>query len=116
MATEIKIDGLAGLQQAIAAKKKAISQNALSRVVRQNAAEASRSAKRNAPVRTGELQRSITVKLDGYTTAIIAPYMDYAEYVELGTRFMQAQPYLGPALHAQEPIFIADLKKLVKKK
>lgn len=41
--------------------------------------------------------------------------MDYAPYVEFGTRFMLAQPYLGPAFQKQLPIFKKDLSKLVKK-
>ena len=35
-------------------------------------------------------------------------------YVEFGTRFMDAQPFVRPAFKQQVPIFKSDMKKLVK--
>lgn len=85
------------------------------KAVRLNGAEMTEQAKRNAPVRTGDLEGSITqsVSGDGLETKT-APHVDYAAYVELGTRFMEAQPYLEPAHNAQSSKFIGDLRKLMK--
>ena len=46
-------------------------------------------------------------------TAEVEPTADYAPYVEYGTRFMEAQPYLKPAFDDQKEKFKRDMKKLV---
>lgn len=38
----------------------------------------------------------------------------YNPYTEYGTRYMKAEPVVKPAFEMQRPIFINDLKKLVK--
>jgi HK97 gp10 family phage protein len=56
-------------------------------------------AKRIVPVRTGRLRASIgTGHIDG-NSAVVQASAPYAGYVELGTRYMRAQPYLRPALY-----------------
>ena len=52
--------------------------------------------------------------LDGGMTAEVGTTVEYGEYVELGTRFMKAEPYCEPSLKEQEKIFKADMQKLVK--
>lgn len=37
----------------------------------------------------------------------------YNPYTEFGTRYMSAEPVVGPAAKMQTPIFISDLKKLL---
>lgn len=55
-------------------------------------------AKAKAPVRTGTLRRSIhTVLSDGGLTARVGPSVAYGFFVEFGTRFMSARPYMRPA-------------------
>lgn len=63
-------------------------------------------ARRAAPVLTGALRRSIsTSTASGSETVYVTanPRGDqgqaYAAYVELGTRYMAAQPYLRPAAY-----------------
>lgn len=64
-------------------------------------AQIERRAKRLAPVDTGRLRASITntVEQDG-DGVLVTVYSDveYAPYLETGTRRQQAQPYLRPAL------------------
>lgn len=60
-------------------------------------------AKQLCPVDTGRLRSSITNELgqDGEgLVATIGTNVEYAVYVELGTRNMAAQPFLLPALDA----------------
>lgn len=60
-------------------------------------------AKRLCPVDTGRLRSSIVyeVAATGRTiTARIGTNVEYAGYVEFGTRHMRARPYLRPALAA----------------
>ena len=55
-------------------------------------------AKRACPVDTGRLRNSITHIVDeAGKCAIIGTNVEYAPYVELGTRHQKPQPYLKPA-------------------
>lgn len=50
------------------------------------------------PYRTGKLHSRIGYKVMSSQRARISAKTHYAVYVELGTRYMAAQPYLRPAL------------------
>ena len=55
-------------------------------------------AKRACPVDTGRLRNSITHIVDeGTRHVIIGTNVEYAPYVELGTRHQKPQPFLKPA-------------------
>lgn len=54
-------------------------------------------AKGLCPVDTGLLRNSISHSTDD-NTAYIGTNVEYAAYVELGTKKMKAQPYLMPAV------------------
>lgn len=55
-------------------------------------------AKRACPVDTGRLRNSITHIVDeGTRHVIIGTNVEYAPYVELGTRRQKPQPFLKPA-------------------
>lgn len=65
---------------------------------------------------TGFLRRSIMgpyLELSGLSGKVRAE-ADYAGYVEKGTRYMAAQPYMEPALREVEPLFLADLRSIFK--
>lgn len=83
-------------------------------VVKANGARLQKLTMQNAPIDTGALMRSISLKIaDGGLTALVAPGMHYAAYVEFGTRFMSAQPYVRPAFDTVRAKFISDLRKLM---
>ena len=85
------------------------------KVVRYHGAALQRKAMTAAPVDTGNLKRSVDLEItDGGLTATVEPTEEYASYVEYGTRFMNAQPYMRPSLEDQGAAFKADLGKLVK--
>ena len=85
--------------------------DAVKRVVKMNGAELQTKAQRNAPVDTG----SISLELrDGGLTAESEATAEYAPYVEWGTRFMNAQPFMRPAYYAQKEQFKSDLSRLMK--
>lgn len=88
-------------------------------------------AKRLAPVDTGALRNSIYVRFSDSNpsttvtveelpkptnqfSAVIGPSVEYAIYVELGTSFMSAQPYLLPALREVEQQLEQYFRKLTK--
>lgn len=64
--------------------------------VRKAAHDIQAHAQDRAPVDTGHLRGSITIA-DMGTAVEIGPTAHYGGYVELGTRRMAPQPYLGPA-------------------
>ena len=59
-------------------------------------------AKQLAPVRTGYLRSSLYAEIQGWTAKIGAE-ASYAGFVEFGTRYMQARPYIYPALQRHLP-------------
>lgn len=83
------------------------------REVRRAALEIQSTAKQLAPVDTGRLRNSIATEYaDGGLTARIGTNVEYAPYVEFGTRRGQrAQPYLFPAFEQEWPRFLARLKR-----
>jgi len=50
-----------------------------------------------APVDTGNLRSSISAKSVSDTRASYGSNVEYAPYIEFGTRHMAAQPYLRPS-------------------
>jgi HK97 gp10 family phage protein len=60
-------------------------------------------AKSIVPVRTGFLQSTIYHQVDESTLAMdFGATADYAGYIEFGTRRMAAQPFIRPALDANQ--------------
>lgn len=122
MKLNVSITGLSKTQKKMIAKA---NPNAIKRIVLRNTGELTKKAKSKAPVSTpetspygshGQLRNSITPSIEDKGMAgVVRAEVDYAEYVEKGTRFMDAQPYMKPALDEQKPIFLRDLKKEIAK-
>lgn len=76
-------------------------QGDVSRYMLRQGIRVSNAAKRFCPVDTGRLRASIGVSQSfGHEGAVttVGSNVEYAAYVELGTRYQRAQPYLRPAL------------------
>lgn len=113
---KITITGLDSLQKAL---KEKIKMQDVQRVVRHNGSQLQRKMQRKADFTkgyaTGTTKRSITLLLsDGNFTATVEPTTEYSPYLEYGTRFMEAQPFVRPAFEEQKEKFKEDMKKLVK--
>jgi HK97 gp10 family phage protein len=54
--------------------------------------------KMRAPIDTGHLRNSIQARPVGSATWEVVAQAHYAVYVEMGTRYMRARPFLGPAV------------------
>ena len=107
-------EGIEAAIKAIAALKH-IAGPELSKVVKKNAAELQKKEKKTVPVATHFLQHSILLSVgDNGMTASVEPTAEYAGYVEYGTRYMSAQPYVRPNFAEQKEIFMADMKKYIK--
>lgn len=69
-------------------------------------------AKRACPVDTGWLRNSITHIVDeGGKCAVIGTNVEYAPYVELGTRHQKPQPYLKSAAEDHESTYRSIFRK-----
>lgn len=101
-----------GLEKVVGKLKDNVRMEDVGRVVRKHGADMQRKAQKNAPVKTGTLKRSIGLEADD-TTATVEATAEYAPYVEFGTRFMRARPYLRPAYNEEKELFKKDMKKLV---
>ena len=87
-----------GVNELKTALKEKADLKVVKRVVKQNGAELQAKAQRNSPVDTGTLKRSIQLTItDGGLTAEVEATVEYAPYVEWGTRYMDARPYVKPA-------------------
>ena len=112
----IKVNGLEELQAKL---KKNVNMDDIKTVVQHNGENLDNEMKRQTSAAfvkgysTGDTARSIMLSLaDGGFTAKVGPGTDYAVYVEYGTRFMAAQPFIKPAFEVVKPKFLEDLKKL----
>jgi HK97 gp10 family phage protein len=113
---KIKWEGLDKLQKKL---KENVTMNDVKRVVRQNGADLQQKIQEKAEFtkgyQTGQTKRSVNLEIkDGGFTAESGPTTEYSPYVEYGTRFMDAQPFVRPALEEQASKFKRDMQKLVR--
>lgn len=113
----MKINGIEALSKAL---KEAQDVKPIKQIVKNNTAEMQNVMQRNATFvkgyQTGTTKRSISLELkDSGFTGTVKPGTEYASYLEYGTRYMSAQPFVRKALRTQHPIFIKDLERLMGK-
>lgn len=112
----IKIKGLDKLEKAL---KENATLDDVKKVVKHNGSQLHKKMQVNADFtqgyQTGTTKRSIGLEIaDGGFTANVGPETEYSPYLEYGTRFMDAQPFVKPSLDEQEKQFKSDLQKLVR--
>lgn len=115
---EIKFEGLIELDKKL---RKSMNMDAVKRAVQKNGDQMNERMKKNTRTAfkkgysTGDTADSINTELsDGGLTASVGPTMDYDYYVEFGTRFMEAEPFVKPAWEEQKEQFKKDMDRLVK--
>ena len=112
----ITIEGLDELEKAL---KENVTMNDVKRVVRFHGAALQSRMQDKADFKkgyqTGETKGKIMLDFeDGGFTAAVGPTTEYALYLEYGTRFMDAQPFIRPAHNEQKEKFKNDMNKLVR--
>ena len=112
----LKVTGLDKLEKRL---KSNITMNDVKRVVRKHGVDLQTKIQKNAEFtqgyQTGTTKRSVGMEIkDGGFTVESGPKTEYAPYVEYGTRFMQSQPFVKPALEEQKKKFKSDMQKLVR--
>lgn len=65
---------------------------------------------RNRSVITGNLRNSITHQQINENTEAVGTNVEYAPYVELGTRHSRAKPYLAPAIQNHTDEYLNIIK------
>lgn len=113
---KLKVEGLEKLEKAL---KDNVTMDDVKRVVRHHGSQLQRSMQSNADFskgyQTGTTKRSIGLEFtDGGYTAAVEPTTEYSPYLEYGTRFMDAQPFVKPAYDVQKQKFLDDMQKLVR--
>lgn len=106
------VTGIADLEAKL---RKNATMSDVKQIILTNGAELNKSAQRYAPVDTGYLRRSIAFQTQNFGfVAVSIASAEYAPYLEYGTRFMSAQPFMGPAFRAQKEKFKSDMQRLVR--
>lgn len=113
---KITVEGLDKLQKAL---KKNVTLDDVKKVVRKNGQELQEKIQGNADFKmgyqTGATKRSVGLEFqDSGMTAESGPETEYSPYLEYGTRFMDAQPFVRPAYDEQKQKFKSDMQKLVR--
>ena len=123
MAISVKIKGLDKLEKRL---KKNASLNDVKTVVSKHGTQMQQKMVQSADFHghyegkkfvkpTGATRRSIHgEKIQGGFGYEAGPTTHYSPYLEFGTRFMEAQPFVKPSFDEQKGKFKKDLKKLTK--
>lgn len=111
----ISWDGIDKLDAALADQQK---MTEVKNVVKKHTAQLMQASQRSVPVDSGNLKKSSQIRIeDGGMSGVVSygnAVVNYAAYVEFGTRFMTARKYLGTPFMSEKMKFIADLERLVK--
>ena len=119
----IKVSGLDKLQKKL---RDDVSLDQVKKAVRVHGSQLQKLMQKNADFKqgyqTGNLKDSIGLELeDEGFTAVSGPGMievekstEYAPYVEYGTRFMDAQPFVKPSFDEQKEKFKRTIEKMMK--
>ena len=116
MSKSIKITGVKELEAKL---KKNMTLDHVKDTVKQNGSDLQTLMTRNANFvkgySIGTTRRSIrSTYTDSGLTVEVKPTTYYSPYLEYGTRFMSAQPFVRPSFNIQKEIFKRELKKLMK--
>lgn len=115
---KIKLEGMYKLDKKL---KQNLNMDAVKRTVQKNGDQMNEKMKKNTQTAftkgysQGDTAGSIFTEIsDGGMTAEVGPTTEYSPYVEYGTRFMEAEPFIKPAFDEQKEQFKKDMDRLVR--
>lgn len=113
---KIKVVGITEIKKAL---KENVTMDDVRRVVRYHGAGLQQKMQDKADFKmgyqTGATKLSVGLELkDNRLTAEVGPTTEYSEYLEYGTRKMDAQPFIKPAFDVQSELFKKDMDKLTR--
>lgn len=115
-----------GIDQLMKHLDRAISLEDVKRVVKTNGAALTNGMQKRAQFKghyengkfvspTGATRRSITMRIqEAGFSVLVMPMTEYSPYLEYGTRFMDAQPFVRAAFNYQKIIFKKEMRELVR--
>ena len=87
----------------------------VSKLIKDTLYNIERDAKKKCPVDTGRLRGSVTTNIISTYSGEVGTNVEYAEYVEYGTRYQSAQPYFEPAVETNEDKFNDALDEIIER-
>lgn len=113
MSVEVSLDieGVEQFQAAMAKFDSSMQRHVHRRLV-SLAADIKASARQKVPVKTGHLRSTIYARVRTWVAEVGAEAA-YAMYVEFGTRYMRARPYLYPAIQEHLPQLEAIISEAI---
>ena len=109
----VKIVGADDLAKFLENKADRLSKESIQSALRKSGSNLEEKATHLVPVDTSNLKKSIKGQLKGMSYVVDAN-ADYAGYVESGTRYMKAQPYMRPAYESAKSKFKDEIERLIK--
>ena len=85
----------------------------VSKLIKNTLHNIERDAKKSCPVDTGRHRGSITTNIISTYSGEVGTNVEYAGWVEYGTRYQSAQPYFEPAVEKNEDKFNEELDKII---
>lgn len=114
MSFTYKVKGLDKYIRRVQGKAKQ-ARRAVSAELQRSALRVERKAKMKAAVDTGFMRNGIFVSRLGMLRYKVTSPAGYSVYVELGTRKMKAQPFLGPAMKEESEVLFKNLHKMFRR-
>lgn len=113
MSKSVKIKGMKQFIRNVQRKAPQL-EKAIDQEIKLSSLRVEKGSKKLAPWDTGWMSNNIYASVIGLMQAEVISPANYSIFVEMGTRFMFAQPFLFPALKADWPILQKRLTKLVR--
>lgn len=113
MSQNVKVVGMNKFVRALE-RKTAEVERAVGQEINRSSLRVERRAKKGAPWDTGWLANTIYSHMMNSLNAEVVSPADYSIYVESGTRYMMAQPFVYPALKADWPTLQKNLNKIMR--
>lgn len=111
MSITYTVKGLGAFLRRVETKSKQARQ-AVDEELRRASLSIERGAKIKAPVRTSFMRNGIYMEKLGQLRYKVTSPAKYSIYVELGTRKMRPQAFMGPAVKEEAPVLMGNLKKM----
>ena len=87
----------------------------VSKLIKNTLHNIERDAKKECPYDTGRLRGSITTNIISTYSGEVGTNVEYADYVNSGTRYQEAQPYFDPAVETNEDKFNDALDEIIER-
>lgn len=113
MSRTVRVVGLNAFVKNVENKPKVV-QIAVGKEIGLSSLRVEKKSKQKAPFDTGWLSDNIYASMVDQVKAEVVSPVDYSIFIELGTRFMMAQPFLFPALKADWPLLQKRLNKIMR--